>query len=66
MANENDAKAAPVAAKQTVKAGGKASGTIVRNRNLNTWLALNSGRKIVQTGSKETLVKLFPNFTVKE
>lgn len=66
MSEKNDVAAAPVAAK-TAKPGGKTSGTIVYNRNLDAWRCINAGGKqVLSTGSKELAVKAYPDFLVKE
>lgn len=62
MASEE--KPATVAVK-TGKAGGKASGVIAYNPNMDTWLAVEDGQ-IKLTGAKVTLVSAYPNFAVKE
>jgi len=66
MVNENDGKPAPGAVKQTSKAGAKALGVIVYNTALDTWRAFDASKRLVQSGSKKTLLAKFPNFTVKE
>ena len=67
MANENQEKSAPVAAKQTVKTGGKTSGLIVHNTRLDAWQCYDANRSMVlSTGSKDAAVAAYPNFAVKE
>lgn len=54
------------APKQAKPVAAKAAGIIVYNKNLNTWRAINSAKRLVLTGSKATLSAKFPTFIVKE
>ena len=52
--------------KKTAKSD-NASGTIVYNPNLDSWRCLDAnGKLLLSTGSKQSAMKAFPNFTVKE
>ena len=68
MADKNESKAAPGADKPTGRAeAAKASGVIVYNPFLDAWRCVDaSGRCVLSVPSKETAVKAYPTFIVKE
>lgn len=67
MTTANDAKPAPVAAKQTVRTGGRASGIIRYNKFIDAWQCIDANRRMVLSiGSKEAAIAAYPGFIVKE
>ena len=67
MSATNDPKAAGTPVKPVRGPATKPEGFIVRNPNLNNWRCVTAaGKEVLSTGSKETAMRRFPTFVVKE